>query len=200
MPIGDFLFTAHPFVQGMSDVIVIGGGPSGLSTALFTAKNGLDTIVFDTDETWMHSAYLRNYLGIDGIDGSTFMEIARGQVAHYGADRYQGEEVSAVERTADGFVVTAADSEYRSGYVVFATGTDRDLPAALGCDLAEDGTVRVDADMATSIADAYAVGSTVRSDKYQAAISVGSGAAAALDILSTEEGRPVHDFDTPNDT
>ncbi len=35
----------------MKDVLVVGGGPAGLSAALFTVKNGLDTVVFDTDET-----------------------------------------------------------------------------------------------------------------------------------------------------
>lgn len=35
----------------MVDVAIAGGGPAGLSAALFTAKNGLDTVVFDTDET-----------------------------------------------------------------------------------------------------------------------------------------------------
>lgn len=179
-------------------VCVIGGGPAGLSAALFTAKNGVETTVFDTDDTWMHSAYLFNYLGINEIDGTEFLETARSQVETFGATRHQGEEVTAIDTTNDGFVITA-DDEYPCTYVVFATGTDRSLPEALGCSLRDDGTVEVDPDMETTVENAYAVGSTVRSDKYQAAISVGSGAAAAVDILSKEAGHPVHDFDTPDD-
>lgn len=183
----------------MPDILVVGGGPAGLSAGLFTAKNGLDTHIFDTDDTWMHSAFLRNYLGIKGIDGSEFMDIARAQTEEHGTTRHQGEEVTSVEQIETGFTVDG-DAAYECTYVVFATGTDRSLPEALGCDLREDGTVRVDHNMETSIANAYAVGSTVRSDKYQAAVSVGSGAAAALDILSKEAGHPVHDFDTPDDS
>ncbi|SNR39334.1 FAD binding domain-containing protein [Halorubrum vacuolatum] len=41
-----------------TDVIVVGGGPAGLSAALFARKNGLDTVVFDADGTWMHKAHI----------------------------------------------------------------------------------------------------------------------------------------------
>ena len=41
----------------MAHVMIVGGGPAGLSAALFTAKNGLETTVFDTDDTWMHKAH-----------------------------------------------------------------------------------------------------------------------------------------------
>ncbi|EFW92931.1 thioredoxin reductase [Haladaptatus paucihalophilus DX253] len=183
----------------MSDVAVIGGGPAGLSGALFTAKNGLDTVVFDTDDTAMHAAHLFNYLGIKSIDGEEFMEIAREQVDEQGADRKQGEEVTNVETSDDGFTVTTADGEYDATYVLFTTGRSREMAEDLGCELNDDGTVKTDSDNETTVENAYAAGWCSRADKIQAAISVGGGAAAGLDILSTEKGRAFHDFDTPDD-
>ena len=147
----------------------------------------------------MHNAHLFNYLGIDSKDGSAFVADAREQVDEFGVDRRQGESVTAVERSDDGFTVATEDDEYYAAYVVFATGTDRDLAADLGCEIGDDETVTVDIDMETSVADAYATGATARDQKWQAIISAGDGAAAALDILSKEKGEHFHDFDTPAD-
>ncbi|AEH35942.1 NAD(P)/FAD-dependent oxidoreductase [Halopiger xanaduensis] len=184
-----------------ASVIVVGGGPAGLSAALFTAKNGLETTVFDADGTWMHKAHLFNYLGIGSVGGTEFMETARQQVDSFGVDRRQGEEVTSVEAadTGDGFVVATEDGEYEADYVVLATGANRDLADDLGCVFTEEDVVDVDVEMETSVDNVYATGAMVRPEEWQAAIAVGDGAAAALNILSDVKGEHYHDFDVPAD-
>ena len=182
----------------MAHVAVVGGGPAGLSAALFAAKNGLDVTVFDTDGTWMHSAHLFNYLGIGSVDGDAFMETARQQVDDFGAERRAGEEVTSVETDGEGFVVATEEAEHDADYLVLATGANRDLAEELGC--AFDGEiVDVDVTMETSVPDAYATGAMVREEEWQAVISAGDGAAAALNVLTKERGEHFHDFDTPAD-
>ncbi|MFO7832616.1 MAG: FAD-dependent oxidoreductase [Halohasta sp.] len=180
-------------------VCVVGGGPAGLSAALFTQKNGLETHVFDTDETWMHKAHLFNYLGVGSQDGTAFMETARRQVESFGVDRHQGEAVEGIDTADEGFVVETVDGEYDADYVVLATGTDRSLAESLGCATTDEGVVEADLSMRTSVDGAYATGAMVRAEEWQAVIAAGDGAAAALDILSTEKGEHFHDFDVPAD-
>ncbi|MFC4437810.1 MULTISPECIES: NAD(P)/FAD-dependent oxidoreductase [Natrialbaceae] len=183
----------------MPDVAIVGGGTAGLSAALFTAKNGLETVVFDTDETWMHKAHLFNYLGIRSISGDEFLTLARGQVQDRGADLHTNEEVTDVEETADGFRIETTDGEYEATYVVLATGADRSTAEVLGCDFDDDDTVDVTLSMETSVENCYATGAMVRAEEWQAVIAAGDGGAAALDILSAEKGEHFHDFDTPAD-
>jgi thioredoxin reductase len=181
-----------------TDVIVVGGGPAGLSAGLFAQKNGLETVLFDTDSTWMHKAHLFNYLGIGSVDGSAFMETARTQVDSFRVERKQDEEVKNVTDSEGGFVVETTAGEYQAAYLVLATGANRDLAEALGCSFDGD-IVDVDVTMETSVTDAYATGAMVRAEEWQAVISAGDGAAAALNILSKEKGEHYHDFDVPDD-
>ena len=183
----------------MAHVAVAGGGPAGLSAALFTAKNGLETTVFDTDATWMHKAHLFNYLGIESMDGTAFTELAREQVDDFGADRRQGAEVTEVTSTDGGFELETASGSHAADYVILATGADRTLAEDLGCAFTDEGVVDVGVDMETSVPDAYATGAMVRAEEWQAVIAAGDGAAAALNILSKEKGEHFHDFDTPAD-
>ena len=177
----------------MTDVLVVGGGPAGLSAALFAQKNGLETTVFDTDGTWMHKAHLFNYLGVGSQDGTAFLETAREQVDSFGVERRQGTEVTDVQETDSGFEVSADGQTHEADYVVLATGANRDLAESLGCAMTDDDTVDVDVTMETSVTDAYATGAMVRAEEWQAVIS------AALNILTKEKGEHFHDFDTPDD-
>ncbi|MFW5984349.1 MAG: NAD(P)/FAD-dependent oxidoreductase [Halobacteria archaeon] len=182
----------------MTQVTVVGGGPAGLSAALFTAKNGLETTVYDTDETWMHKAHLFNYLGIESMDGTEFMDVSREQVEGFGVEMLDL-EVTDVSRDGDGFTVEAGNDERDADYVVLATGADRSLAESLGCAFTDEDVVDVDVTMETSVDDAYATGAMVRAEEWQAVISAGDGAAAALNILTKEKGEHFHDFDTPAD-
>jgi len=185
----------------MAHVIVIGGGPAGLSAALFTAKNDVETTIFDTDQTWLHKAHLFNYLGIESVDGEEFLTDARAQADAFGVDRHEDEEVTAVQQReeTDTFSVRTEDEEYEADYVVLATGTDRSLAEGLGCTLTDEDVVEVGVGKETSVTDVYATGAMVRAQEWQAIISAGDGAAAALNILSKEKGEHFHDFDTPAD-
>jgi thioredoxin reductase (NADPH) len=61
----------------MTRTVVVGDGPGGLSAALFLAKNGHTVTVYGQDQTPMHHAHLRNYLGLPDISGSDFQAVAR---------------------------------------------------------------------------------------------------------------------------
>ncbi|EMA01433.1 thioredoxin reductase (NADPH) [Haloarcula vallismortis] len=182
----------------MADVAVVGGGPAGLSAAQYAAKNDLETVAFDTDESWMHKAHLFNYPGVRSISGDEFLTIARGQTRDRGATLHET-EVTDIEQTDDGFVLSADGDEYTAEYVVLATGGDRSLAEDLGCDFTDEDVVDVTVDMETSVENVYATGAMGRAEKWQAVIAAGDGAAAVLDILSKEKGEYYHDFDMPSD-
>ncbi len=180
----------------MTDVIIIGDGPGGLSAALFLAKNGQQVTVFGQDKTAMHYALLYNYLGIPKILGSDFQKIAREQVENFGAT-IQEQKIATIEKTSNGFTVTTEDGQnHQSKYLIIAEGKNLELSKNLGLSTTDEGVV-VDRDFRTSLDNLYVVGRSTRIQRSQAIISAGSGAVAALDILSREKGKHFNDFDTP---
>lgn len=183
----------------MATIAVIGDGPAGLSAALLLAKNDHDVAVYGQDETAMHYALLKNYLGIDEIGGSEFMKQAREQVGRFGATLLEA-EVTSVVADGDRFTVTTADDDGTvADYVVLAAAKKGgSLAEQLGIEAGGDG-VEVDTEYRTGVDRVYAVGRLVRPDRSQAIISAGAGAVAALDILSREAGEDVHDWDSPDD-
>ena len=179
----------------MARIIIVGDGPGGLSAALFLAKAGQDVTVFGMDRTGMNYAYLYNYPGVPEISGTDFQQVARAQVEGFGA-RIVAAQVEEITVDGDGFVVSS-NGDRRGDYLVLAEGGKPRLATALGLERDASGAVSVDRNCRTSMDRVYAVGRSTRPARVQAIISAGDGAAAALDILSSEAGRDVRDWDTP---
>ena len=183
----------------MATVLIIGDGPAGLSAGLFLAKNGHSALVYGQDETAMHYALLRNYLGVEEQTGSQFQERAREQAVRHGAE-LRDAKVTEVSQDGDRFTVTTDEGDEEQGdYLVLAGGKAAGkLAEQLGIESGPDG-VDHDTQYRTSVDRVYAVGRLARPNRSQAIISAGAGATAALDILSREAGEDVTDWDSPED-
>jgi len=110
-------------------VTVVGGGPAGLTAALYTTRLGHDTAVIDRGggrAAMMLDTH--NVIGVtEEVSGNEFLATATEQVREYGADYFQ-DFVSAVEPADEGFRVTADDVEATTDHVVLATGFSDERP------------------------------------------------------------------------
>jgi len=110
------------------DVVVVGGGPAGCSAGVFTARYGLDTLVFDRGNAALQRcAFVENYPGFPGgVDVPTLLDLFRDHAREAGCDRVE-DTVEAVERPADGdgFVVETQDGRrVGASYVLAAAWYD----------------------------------------------------------------------------
>ena len=114
--------------EGTVDVAIIGAGPAGLSAAIYTASEGLSTVLLEREAIGGQagsSSLIRNYLGFPrGISGRGLATRAFAQVWSFGAHPVLTWPVTML-RPADagGFRLSLADgSTARSRSVVIATG------------------------------------------------------------------------------
>ena len=110
----------------MYDIIIVGGGPAGLTAALYGLRNGKSVLVIEKNifgGQITNSPKVENIPGFESISGEEFGEKYLDQVIAQGGEVMFG-EVSGVTRTEDGFEVATAEGESRQGRtVVLATGT-----------------------------------------------------------------------------
>ncbi|WP_101296526.1 NAD(P)/FAD-dependent oxidoreductase [Halegenticoccus soli] len=113
------------------EVVVVGGGPAGLTAALYTTRLGHDTAVIDRGggrAAMMLDTH--NVIGVtEEVSGNEFLRTAREQVASYGADLRSG-YVTGVESLPDGrFRLETSDGdEYLAERVVLAVGFADERP------------------------------------------------------------------------
>ncbi len=112
------------------EIAVVGGGPAGLTTALYGARLGHETVVIDRGggrAAMMTDTH--NVIGVtEDVSGNEFLSTAREQVAAYGGEFERG-FVSAIERTENGrFRLSTGDDGVLADRVVLATGFSDERP------------------------------------------------------------------------
>jgi thioredoxin reductase (NADPH) len=110
------------------DLIVIGGGPAGLTAALYTAREGIDTLVIERAALGGQAAAterLDNVPGFaEGVLGSEFASQLRQQAGRFGVEMLQAQDVTAIRQNGNYHCVQTADgSEYSARAVLIATGS-----------------------------------------------------------------------------
>jgi thioredoxin reductase (NADPH) len=109
------------------DSIVVGGGPSGLTAALYMAREGLDVLVIEKAGLGGQvgiTQTLDNFPGFhEGVSGSEFAERLVMQARRFGVEIMQAQEVSSLQQNGDYWEVNTSDGQcYCTKAVLLANG------------------------------------------------------------------------------
>ena len=110
------------------DVVIVGGGPAGLTAALYSAREGLSTLVIERSQLGGQVATterLDNYPGFpDGITGAEFGERLVRQVERFGVEILRATNVTGISAHGDDRDVQVENGDsYCANAVILATGS-----------------------------------------------------------------------------
>lgn len=111
------------------DCLIIGGGPAGLTAAIYAARFRLRVCLIDAGQSRAALIPLtRNHAGFpEGISGVALLERMREQAQKWGA-ALRGGAIHSLARRGGGFVATWADGEVAARAVLMATGLTSHRP------------------------------------------------------------------------
>lgn len=108
------------------DVVIIGGGPAGLSASIYTGRGRLNTLILEKGIPGgqiLLTDFVENYPGFpDGVVPFELMERFRVQAEKFGAKILQ-DEVERIEKKDGLWNVVAGQEEYQTRTVLVATGS-----------------------------------------------------------------------------
>lgn len=127
----------------MHDIVVVGGGPAGMTAALYALRNGKSTLVIEKESFGgqvVLSPKIENYPGKPQVSGMELADEMMNQIIEQGAD-IEIETVTSISANGDNWVVvTEEGGAYEAQAVILATGVKHRMLGLPGeDDLVGDG-------------------------------------------------------------
>jgi alkyl hydroperoxide reductase subunit F len=109
----------------MYELIIIGGGPAGMTAAVYAARKKLNTLLisYDIGGQVLWTSSIENYMGYQFIEGPELMQKFEEQVKQFPLDKKTGYRLSSLSQTNGGFEARTDKGEsYQAKAAIVATG------------------------------------------------------------------------------
>lgn len=116
----------------MHDLIIIGGGPAGITAGIYVARKKLDVLLISKDfvgQTGKIAYGVENYTGFKGIRGLELMKKFKEHLEKFEINIGEFEEVEEIRKIGDFFEVRTDEGKYSAKAVIIASGR---TPKTLG--------------------------------------------------------------------
>jgi thioredoxin reductase (NADPH) len=117
------------------DVLIVGGGPAGLSAAQYASRARLKTLVIDKSKTagaLAYTGHIENYPGVLGpVSGRELLDLFRDQAFKFGAE-YVEAQVVGVNLSGEIKEIFTMEGGYKGRSIILATGSMGRKPSIRG--------------------------------------------------------------------
>ncbi len=107
------------------DCIVLGGGPAGMSAALYAKRGNVDVAILDISTLGgqpVNYLEIENYLGFDSIEGWELAEKFENHLDKFNVPKFMMEEITEIDLVSDIKTIKTLKNEFRARTVIIATG------------------------------------------------------------------------------